>query len=130
MKFSQNWSKYLEIMTPGEIASYYMLINFSVSQRTTFIVLANVKLMLIVLLCSFLQADVLTVKNAVSSAVDIMQAMGSSICHLLSKVSLKGPFTSTFYFYLVVVIVIYCLIHCVDLFINCQYLLWTVDIHN
>jgi len=130
MKFSQNWSKYLEIMTPGEIASYYMLINFSVSQRTTFIVLANVKLMLIVLLCSFLQADVLTVKNAVSSAVDIMQAMGSSICHLLSKVSLKGPFTSTFYFYLVVVIVIYSLIHCVDLFINCQYLLWTVDIHN
>ena len=100
MKFSQNWSKYLEIMTPGKIASYYMLINFSVSQRTTFIVLANVKLMLIVLLCSFLQADVLTVKNAVSSAVDIMQAMGSSICHLLSKVSLKGPFTSTLYFYL------------------------------
>ena len=99
MKFSQNWSKYLEIMTPGEIASYYMLINFSVSQRTTFIVLANVKLMVIVLLCSFLQADVLTVKNAVSSAVDIMQAMGSSICHLLSKVSLKGPFTSTFYIY-------------------------------
>lgn len=31
------------------------------------------------------KADVLTVKNAVSSAVDIMQAMGSSICHLLSK---------------------------------------------
>jgi len=34
MKFSQNWSKYLEIMTPGKIASYYMLINFSL--RTTF----------------------------------------------------------------------------------------------
>ena len=51
--------------------------------------------MLIVLLCSLMQADVLTVKNVVSSAVDIMQAMGSSICHLLSKVSLKGPFTST-----------------------------------
>ncbi|GJM87108.1 hypothetical protein PR202_ga03032 [Eleusine coracana subsp. coracana] len=31
------------------------------------------------------KADVLTAKNAVSSAVDIMQAMGSSICHLLSK---------------------------------------------
>ncbi|KAG8059153.1 hypothetical protein GUJ93_ZPchr0002g25613 [Zizania palustris] len=31
------------------------------------------------------KADVLTVKNAVSSAVDIMQAMGSSICYLLSK---------------------------------------------
>ncbi|PWZ21271.1 AUGMIN subunit 8 [Zea mays] len=31
------------------------------------------------------KADVLTVKNAVSSAVDIMQAMGSSVCHLLSK---------------------------------------------
>uniref|UniRef100_A0A0D9VM35 AUGMIN subunit 8 n=1 Tax=Leersia perrieri TaxID=77586 RepID=A0A0D9VM35_9ORYZ len=31
------------------------------------------------------KADVLTVKNAVSSAVDIMQAMGSSVCYLLSK---------------------------------------------
>lgn len=31
------------------------------------------------------KADVLTVKNAVSSAVDIMQAMGSSVCNLLSK---------------------------------------------
>nr|CAB3448192.1 unnamed protein product [Digitaria exilis] len=41
------------------------------------------------------KADVLTVKNAVSSAVDIMQAMGSSICHLLSKVSSKSSFTST-----------------------------------
>lgn len=50
---------------------------------------------LIVLLCYLLQADVLTVKNAVSSAVDIMQAMGSSICHLLSKVSLEGSFTFT-----------------------------------
>ena len=36
-----------------------------------------------------LQADVLTVKNAVSSAVDIMQAMGSSVCNLLTKVKLK-----------------------------------------
>ncbi|CAL9170973.1 unnamed protein product [Musa hybrid cultivar] len=32
------------------------------------------------------RADVLSMKNAVSSAVDVMQAMGSSICHLLSKV--------------------------------------------
>ncbi|XP_071677319.1 uncharacterized protein [Lolium perenne] len=31
------------------------------------------------------KADVLTVKNAVSSAVDIMQAMGSSVCNLLTK---------------------------------------------
>jgi hypothetical protein len=31
MKFSQNLSKYLEIMTPGKTASYYMLINFSAS---------------------------------------------------------------------------------------------------
>ncbi|CAD5186281.1 unnamed protein product [Musa acuminata subsp. malaccensis] len=30
--------------------------------------------------------DVLAVKNAIGSAVDIMQAMSSSICHLLSKV--------------------------------------------
>ncbi|XP_078157815.1 uncharacterized protein LOC144553503 isoform X2 [Carex rostrata] len=32
------------------------------------------------------KANVLEVRNAVSSAVDIMQAMGSSICYLLSKV--------------------------------------------
>lgn len=32
------------------------------------------------------RADVLSVKNAVISAVDVMQAMGSSICCLLSKV--------------------------------------------
>ncbi|URE48168.1 hypothetical protein MUK42_25406 [Musa troglodytarum] len=32
------------------------------------------------------QADVLAVKNAIGSAVDVMQAMSSSICHLLSKV--------------------------------------------
>ncbi|XP_008790152.2 AUGMIN subunit 8 [Phoenix dactylifera] len=32
------------------------------------------------------RADVLSVRNAVSSAVDVMQAMGSSICYLLSKV--------------------------------------------
>lgn len=35
-----------------------------------------------------LQANVLAVRNAVSSAVDIMQAMGSSICHVLSKVKI------------------------------------------
>jgi hypothetical protein len=51
--------------------------------------------MVILFLCSLLQADVLTVKNAVSSAVDIMQAMGSSVCHLLSKVSSEGPVIST-----------------------------------
>jgi hypothetical protein len=39
-------------------------------------------------------ADALTVRNAISSAVDIMQAMGPSVCHLLSKVSIRGPFTS------------------------------------
>lgn len=33
------------------------------------------------------QADLQKVKDAVSSAVDVMQAMGSSICPLLSKVS-------------------------------------------
>lgn len=33
-----------------------------------------------------IQADVLSARNAVSSAVDVMQAMGSSICYLLSKV--------------------------------------------
>ncbi|URE48165.1 hypothetical protein MUK42_25406 [Musa troglodytarum] len=32
------------------------------------------------------KADVLAVKNAIGSAVDVMQAMSSSICHLLSKV--------------------------------------------
>ncbi|XP_072978615.1 AUGMIN subunit 8-like [Typha angustifolia] len=32
------------------------------------------------------RADVLAVKNAVSSAVDVMQVMGSSVCYLLSKV--------------------------------------------
>jgi hypothetical protein len=41
-----------------------------------------------------MQADILTVRNAVSSAVDIMQAMGSSVCNLLSKVSTRDPFTS------------------------------------
>ncbi|KAG0463161.1 hypothetical protein HPP92_021637 [Vanilla planifolia] len=35
---------------------------------------------------SFLQADVRAVRNAVSSAIDIMQAMGSSVCYLLSRV--------------------------------------------
>ncbi|PKA62209.1 hypothetical protein AXF42_Ash015094 [Apostasia shenzhenica] len=32
------------------------------------------------------RADVRAIKNAVSSAIDVMQAMGSSVCHLLSKV--------------------------------------------
>lgn len=32
------------------------------------------------------KGDVRSVKNAVSSAVDVMQAMGSSICYLLSRV--------------------------------------------
>ncbi|KAJ6794280.1 AUGMIN subunit 8-like [Iris pallida] len=32
------------------------------------------------------RADVRAVKNAISSAVDVMQAMGSSICYLLSRV--------------------------------------------
>ncbi|XP_008794372.2 AUGMIN subunit 8-like [Phoenix dactylifera] len=32
------------------------------------------------------RADMLSMKNAVSSAVDVMQTMGSSICYLLSKV--------------------------------------------
>ncbi|THU59998.1 hypothetical protein C4D60_Mb07t07990 [Musa balbisiana] len=32
------------------------------------------------------RADVFAVKNAVSSAVDVMQAMGLSVCYLLSKV--------------------------------------------
>jgi hypothetical protein len=44
------------------------------------------------LIVYLLQADVLTVKNAVSSAVDIMQAMGSSVCNLLTKVKVKGLF--------------------------------------
>ena len=41
-----------------------------------------------------LQADVHNVKDAISSAVDVMQAMASSICLLLSKVillKLYGP---------------------------------------
>jgi hypothetical protein len=33
-----------------------------------------------------LQADIQDVKNAVGSAVDIMQTIGSSICSLLAKV--------------------------------------------
>lgn len=33
-----------------------------------------------------LQVDACAVKNAISSAVDVMQAMGSSVCCLLSKV--------------------------------------------
>lgn len=45
----------------------------------------------VMLMMYLLQADVFTVKNAVSSAVDIMQAMGSSVCYLLSKVELKDP---------------------------------------
>lgn len=36
---------------------------------------------------SLLQADVYNVKDAISSAVDVMQAMASSICLLLSKVT-------------------------------------------
>lgn len=32
------------------------------------------------------KADMHAVKNAISSAVDVMQAMGSSICYLLSRV--------------------------------------------
>ena len=36
--------------------------------------------------CLLLQADVHNVKDAISSAVDVMQAMASSICLLLSKV--------------------------------------------
>jgi QWRF family len=39
-----------------------------------------------VLIGPILQANVLAMRNAVSSAVDIMQATGSSICFLLSKV--------------------------------------------
>lgn len=35
---------------------------------------------------SFQQADIEDVKDAVGSAVDVMQAMASSICSLLSKV--------------------------------------------
>lgn len=35
------------------------------------------------------RADMRAVKNAISSAVDVMQAMGSSICYLLSRV--EGP---------------------------------------
>jgi hypothetical protein len=34
----------------------------------------------------YLQADIQDVKNAVGSAVDIMQTIGSSICTLLAKV--------------------------------------------
>lgn len=34
----------------------------------------------------FLQADIDSLKAAVSSAVDVMQAMGSSVCSVLSKV--------------------------------------------
>ena len=34
----------------------------------------------------YLQADIQDVKNAVGSAVDIMQTIGSSICSLLAKV--------------------------------------------
>ena len=37
--------------------------------------------------CLISQADLLEVKDAISSALDIMQAMGSSICSLLSKVN-------------------------------------------
>lgn len=34
------------------------------------------------------QVDIKAMKNAINSAVDAMQAMGSSICHLSSKVKL------------------------------------------
>lgn len=40
----------------------------------------------------------LSMKNAVSSAVDVMQAMGSSICHLLSKVRLVAEYYMCFCF--------------------------------
>jgi QWRF family len=33
-----------------------------------------------------MQADLHSVKNAVSSAIDVMQSMGSSVCSLLDKV--------------------------------------------
>lgn len=37
-------------------------------------------------LCILLQADVLNVKDAICSAMDVMQAMASSICLLSPKV--------------------------------------------
>ncbi|XP_074584451.1 QWRF motif-containing protein 2-like isoform X1 [Curcuma longa] len=40
------------------------------------------------------KADILEVKDAVASAVDMMQAMGSSICSLLSKVEGVSSFVS------------------------------------
>lgn len=40
------------------------------------------------------RADLLVVKDAVGSAVDVMQAMGSSICSLLSKVEGAGSLVS------------------------------------
>jgi QWRF family len=50
--------------------------------------LQNLYITIDVLTGPVLQANVLAVRNAVSSAVDIMQAMGSSICFLLSKVKI------------------------------------------
>ncbi|WOK96298.1 AUGMIN subunit 8 isoform X1 [Canna indica] len=40
------------------------------------------------------RADVITIRNAISSAVDVMQAMGSSICYLLRKVNSTKLMTS------------------------------------
>lgn len=38
------------------------------------------------------QADILEVKDAIGSAVDMMQAMRSSICSLISKVIIPNAF--------------------------------------
>lgn len=39
------------------------------------------------LVSEFFQGDIETIKAAVCSAVDVMQAMGSSLCSILSKVT-------------------------------------------
>ncbi|KAG0461646.1 hypothetical protein HPP92_021607 [Vanilla planifolia] len=43
------------------------------------------------------RADVRAVRNAVSSAIDIMQAMGSSVCYLLSRVEITKHLLSELY---------------------------------
>lgn len=44
--------------------------------------------------------DAISLKNAVSSAVDVMQGLGSSVCSMLSKVNNNIASNFTFHIYL------------------------------
>ena len=50
--------------------------------------------------CFFKQVDAVSLKNAVISAVDVMQGLGSSVCSMLSKVNSSMTSNFTFHIYL------------------------------